>query len=62
MHQFGMQQNMINLYYKKTEITLNKLRIKNLFKLRNFKEKISKNYIRIYYNKQLKLKRNLKIL
>ncbi len=62
MLQFGMQQNMINLYYKKTEITLNKLRIKDLFKLRNFKEKISKNYIRIYYNKQLKLKRNLKIL
>ena len=62
MHQFGMQQNMINLYYKKTEITLNKLKIKDLFKLRNFKEKISKNYIRIYYNKQLKLKRNLKIL
>lgn len=62
MHQFGMQQNMINLYYKKTEITLNKLRIKDLFKLRNFKEKISKNYIRIYYSKQLKLKRNLKIL
>ncbi len=61
MHQFGMQQNMINLYYKKTEITLNKLRIKDLFKLRNFKEKISKNYIRIYYSKQLKLKRNLKI-
>ena len=61
MLQFGMQQNMINLYYKKTEITLNKLRIKDLFKLRNFKEKISKNYIRIYYNKQLKLKRNLKI-
>lgn len=62
MLQFGMQQNMINLYYKKTEITLNKLRIKDLFKLRNFKEKISKNYIRIYYSKQLKLKRNLKIL
>ena len=62
MLQFGMQQNMINLYYKKTEITLNKLKIKDLFKLRNFKEKISKNYIRIYYNKQLKLKRNLKIL
>ncbi len=62
MHQFGMQQNMINLYYKKTEITLNKLKIKDLFKLRNFKQKISKNYIRIYYNKQLKLKRNLKIL
>ena len=61
MHQFGMQQNTINLYYKKTEITLNKLKIKDLFKLRNFKEKISKNYIRIYYNKQLKLKRNLKI-
>lgn len=61
MLQFGMQQNMINLYYKKTEITLNKLRIKDLFKLRNFKEKISKNYIRIYYSKQLKLKRNLKI-
>ena len=53
MQQIGMQQNMTNLFYKKTKIILSKLKLKEHFSFKNLKEKIIKKFYKIFYNNQL---------